>query len=182
MRDFGGDQKPRPLIIIGLGNEILSDDGLGIRVVRELKERLRADDVDILELQVGGIQLLDYFTGYQQCIIVDAIVTGTHPPGTAYRFIQTPESEPVTITSSHQLNLAQVLTLGKMLGADVPQKLAVYAMEASDVMTFHDGCTCEVARAIPNLVETVYRDVKASGTGTGTRAGTWQLITDVGPV
>ena len=182
MRDFGRVRRKRPLIIIGLGNEILTDDGLGIRVVRMLKERLRTVEVDIQELQVGGFHLLDYVTGYQQCIIVDAIVTGIHPPGTSFRFTQTPESEPVTITSSHQLNLAQVLTLGKLLGADVPERLTVYAMEASDVMTFHDGCTEEVARAIPDLVETVYRDVKGAGARAGTGAGRWQRLTEICPV
>jgi hydrogenase maturation protease len=181
VHDTGRLAKRKPLTIIGLGNELLSDDGLGIRVVRELKKRLPADDVAFEELSVGGLQLLDHIIDCEQCIIVDAIATGAHPAGTAYRFVQTADTEPVTLTSSHQIDLSQVLALAKLLGADVPRTLTVYGIEAGDITTFQDGCTNEVAKAIPELVETVCRDVNDGGTVRGTRTGTWQIINDAVP-
>jgi hydrogenase maturation protease len=167
----------KPLTIIGLGNELLSDDGAGIRVVRELKKRLPENDVAFEELSVGGLQLLDYITGFERCIIVDAVATGVRPAGTAYRFVQTPDSEPVTLTSSHQIDLGQVLALAKLLGTDVPQKVIVYGIEAGDVTTFQESCTNGVSKAIPKLVDTICRDLVDNG-ACCTRTGEWQIVSD----
>jgi len=171
----------KPLTIIGLGNELLSDDGAGIRVVRELKKRLAGDDVAFEELSVGGLQLLDYIIGSEQCIIVDAVATGAHPVGTSYRFIQTPDSEPVTLTSSHQIDLGQVLALAKLLGTDIPQKVVVYGIEAGDLTTFQESCTNGVSKAIPKLVDTICRDLVDNGEACCTRTGEWQIVNDAVP-
>ena len=170
-----------PLMIIGLGNEFLSDDGLGIRVVRALKERLPAADTVFEELSVGGLQLLDYITGCEHCIIIDAITTGKNPAGTPYRFIQTTADNPPTLTSSHQIDLAQVVTLAALMGAELPRRLTVYGIEADDVTTFHDGCTEAVSRAIPHLVDVICSDIadKFQAPRSGTEA--WQIISEAVP-
>ena len=170
----------RPLTIIGLGNELLSDDGLGIRVVRSLRARLRDDRVAFEELSVGGLQLLDYVVGCRQCIIVDAIITGSHPPGTLYRFVQKADRDLVRLTSSHQIDLSQVLALAKLMGADLPEKLTVYGIEAEDVITFRDGCTDHVARAIPRLVDVICLDVEECIAAPSATAGEWQIIHEAG--
>jgi hydrogenase maturation protease len=162
--------------IIGLGNELLSDDGLGIRVVRELRKRLEGGAIDFEELSVGGLELLDHITGYERCIIVDAIATGAHPPGTVLRFLQTTDSDPVTLTSSHQIDLSQVLTLARLLGGDIPRTVLVYGIEAQDVVTFHDDCTQDVRRAIPRLVDTICADIAAGELFA--RPGVWQIVED----
>jgi hydrogenase maturation protease len=168
-----------PLTIIGLGNELLSDDGVGIRVVRELKTRLAPGVAAFEELSVGGLELLEYLVGSEQCVIIDALVTGRHPAGTAYRFIQKADRGPVTLTSSHQIDLAQVLSLAAMLGADLPRTLTVYGIEAADVTTFHDACTPAVSQAIPKVVDAVCRDLEGGERELRTRTGEWQIINDV---
>lgn len=181
MPDLHRPYNGKSLTIIGLGNELLSDDGAGIRVVRELKKRLGADAITFHELSVGGLQLLDYIVGHDHCIIVDAVVTGTHPPGTMLRFVQTADSEPVRLSSSHQVDLTQVVSLAQLFGADIPRRLVVYGIEAGDITTFRDGCTEEVSRAIPRLVEAICSDVEEESLACGTPAGAWQLIPDVVP-
>jgi len=169
-----------PTTVIGLGNEFLSDDGAGIRVVREVKNRLHAGhDIAFEELSLGGLGLLDYVTGYERCIIVDAVVTGVHPAGTLLRLLQTSDSTPVAISSSHQLDLAQVLALAALLGADIPDTVTVYGIEAQDVSTFHEGCTNEITRAIPRLVDAICTDLTV--TGTDPPPGIWQVIGDPVP-
>jgi hydrogenase maturation protease len=174
--------KRQRLTIIGLGNELLSDDGAGIRVLRALKDRLPANDITFEELSVGGLQLLDYVTGCERCIIIDAVATAKHPAGTTYRFVQTADSTPVTLTSSHQIDLAQVLTLATVMGAEVPRTLIVYGIEAADLTTFHEGCTSEVSRALPHLVEAICRDVENDGEARYAHTGEWQVMNDTVPV
>lgn len=169
-------------MIIGLGNEYLSDDGVGIRVVRALRERLPTLDAVIEELSVGGLELLTYITGCERCVIVDAVTTGTHPPGTTYRCIQKTGSDPPALTSSHQINLAQVVSLGAMMGADLPAHLLVYGVEAEDLTTFHDGCTVSVSEAIPRIVDVICHDIKHEAQ-TLAKCGSeeWQIISEVFP-
>jgi hydrogenase maturation protease len=166
----------RPFTIIGLGNELLSDDGVGIKVVRELKKRLTDTSIAFEEIAVGGLGLLDYVVGYRECIIVDAITSGTQPAGTLYRFVQSPDQEPMHLTSSHQIDLGQVLALAKLLGASLPAKLTVYGIEVSDITTFRDACTEEVNEAIPKLVDLICTDVQQNGMNSRVPTGEWQVI------
>ena len=171
---------PKSLTIIGLGNEFLSDDGVGIRVVRELKNRLTLGSAAFEELSVGGLQLLDYLVGTEECVIVDAITSGLQPAGTLYRFIQDADHEPIKLTSSHQIDLSQVLSLAKLLGAALPKRLTVYGIEANDVTTFQDSCTNQVSSAIPRLVDLICRDITHDESASPACVGAWQTIEDVG--
>lgn len=153
------------IIIIGLGNEFISDDGVGIFVLNELKNKLLQSVPDphnfiYEQLSEGGLGLLDYISGYNKCIIIDTILTRTQPPGTIYRFIQNPSTEPIKIKSSHQINLPQVIGLAKMLKIEVPDEIIIYGIEAEDITTFKIGCTEKVQEAIPKLVMMIYDDLK----------------------
>lgn len=155
------------LIVIGLGNEFLSDDGLGIYAVRLLKDRISQngpgkgpfDDIVFEELAIGGLGLLDFIIGYSHCIIIDAILTGNSSPGTIRRFDFHPGSDPVKLTTSHQIDLGQVLALGKLFTDDIPHRVTVFGVEVSEIHRFELSCTAEVARAIPDLVETIYQEI-----------------------
>ena len=167
------------LTIIGLGNEMLSDDGLGIRVVRELKNRLDDRSVAFEELSVGGLQLFDYLIGTEECIIVDAIKTGTQPAGTLLRFVQTADNEPVTLTSSHQIDLGQILGLARFMGASLPERLTVYGIEAEDITTFRETCTARVSDAIPKLVDAICNDIQTDHAECTGFTKDWQIIHDL---
>jgi len=166
----------KSLTIIGLGNEYLSDDGAGIRVVRELRNRISNRHIVFEELAIGGLQLLDFVVGYKHCIIIDAITSGQCAPGTLFKFIQKPDEEPVSLSSSHQIDLGQVLGLAKFMGAELPETLTVYGVEVSDITTFRDACTEEVSRALPLLVERICNDLNEETTKTPERTGEWHII------
>ncbi len=162
--------------IIGLGNELLSDDGLGIRVVRELRTRLPAGDATLEELSVGGLQLLDYITGRAECVVVDAVASGAHPPGTIYRcVVENPECT-IPVRSSHQIDLMQVVRLAGLLGADLPRRIVIYGIEAADITTFHEGCTDAVSRAIPILAGMICRDLARGHSLTGDEPAGWMIV------
>ncbi len=161
-----GTQRER-LLIIGLGNEFISDDGVGIHAVRSIRQRLLQehgsrlpDSLAILELSVGGIQLLDALCDSDRCLIIDALRTGDAPPGSIRRFDQVPGAGQATITSSHQLDLPQLLMLARALGAKTPRTITIYGIETEDITTFADHCTGAVAAALPRLVDLVCTDVR----------------------
>ena len=72
-------------LVLGLGNPILSDDGIGCHVAKFLKDRLKEPGVDVMEASLAGLDFLDLLTAYDRAIIIDAIQTGEGTAGQIYR-------------------------------------------------------------------------------------------------
>ena len=72
-------------LVLGLGNSILGDDGVGIQVAARAREALVGSGVEVDEEHRGGLRLMERLVGYDRAVIVDAIVTGRNPPGTVVR-------------------------------------------------------------------------------------------------
>jgi len=148
-------------LVLGLGNSILSDDGVGIKVAQELSEKLRDPQVTIAESSLAGISLLDFVVGYDQVIIIDAIQTKEENVGQIHRMGLEDFSFSKHLSSPHQINLVTALELGKMLNLEIPQKITIFAVEAKDVTTFSEKCTPEVQQAIPKVVQMVLQELNA---------------------
>ncbi len=146
-------------VVIGLGNPILSDDGVGIFVARRVKEELTSRrlpvPVDVVEASLAGFNLLDLLLGYQRAIIVDSIKTKGGTVGDIYQFSPEALAQTVRLASVHDLNLATALKFGKMMDMPLPGDITIYAVEVNDNTTFHEGCCPEVERVIPRLAEMV---------------------------
>jgi len=136
-------------LILGLGNPILSDDGVGLRVAGELEGRLDQREVTIMDTSMAGLNLLDLLAGYDKAIIIDAIQTEEGKAGQIYRL--GPGAFDVTrnTTSPHDVDFAASLELGKRLGLALPRQIVIFAIEIADASTFSEECTPEVRRAIP---------------------------------
>jgi hydrogenase maturation protease len=146
-------------LVLGLGNPILSDDGVGIRVAHEVASQLNNPQVTIAETSGAGLSLLDSIAGYDRVIIVDAIQTKEGNAGQIYRLGLEDFSLTKYFSSPHQINLATALELGKILGLAMPQKITILAVEAKDVTSFSEKCTPEVERVVPEVVEMVLEEL-----------------------
>ena len=146
-------------LVLGLGNPLLSDDGVGIKVAQELREKLRDPQVTVTESSLAGISLLDFVVGYDQVIIIDAIQTKEGNAGQIHRMGPEDFSFRKHLSSPHQINLVTALELGKMLNLAMPQKITIFAVEAKDITTFGEKCTPEVERAIPEVAEMVLEEL-----------------------
>ena len=142
-------------LVLGLGNPILSDDGVGVRVAREVADQVRSPQVTVSETNVAGLGLLDAIVGYDKVIIIDAIQTGKGQAGQIHRMGSEDFSLTKHFSSPHQVNLATALELGKMLSLEMPRAIAILAVEAKDVSTFSERCTPEVEQVIPEVVKMV---------------------------
>jgi hydrogenase maturation protease len=113
-----------------------------------------------MESDLAGLGLLDALVGYQRAIIVDSIQTKEGKPGQIYRLGPEDLMASRHSVSPHDVNLLTALELGKTLELEVPQEVIIIAIEVTDVTTFGESCTTEVAAAIPQAVEIVAREVK----------------------
>jgi hydrogenase maturation protease len=148
-------------LVLGLGNPLLTDDGIGIHIVREVAAHHLPHDVTCAEASVGGLRLLEVIAGYERVIIVDAIQTSAGKPGTIYRLRPDYLQASLHAGSSHDLLLPGALTLGRSLGMMLPddEAIVIVAIEVEDVLTFSEECTPAAAAAIPRAVEAVLAEL-----------------------
>ncbi len=147
---------------MGLGNPILSDDGVGVRVAEALQSRFNQEDIMVMETSVAGLDLLELLAGYDRAVIIDAIKTVGGRVGQIYRL----EPEDFTATqhaaNPHDVNFATALELGNRLGLPLPQQITIFAIEVADTTTFSEECTPDVRQAIPVCVKMIVEELQGN--------------------
>ncbi len=149
----GADRAEARTLVIGLGNPLVSDDSVGLRVAACLKGRLaERSNVDVMEDYWGGLRLMERMIGYRRAIVIDAISVGT-TPGTIHHATAANLSTQKS-GSAHDVDLPTALAFGRAAGALLPADEDVWliGIEAADLIHFSDRCTPNVAAAIPNAV------------------------------
>jgi hydrogenase maturation protease len=144
-------------LILGMGNPILTDDAIGVRLARDLGFVL-ADDwpVDVKEeCSVGGLNLLDFLQGYDQAIVFDAIHTTDGQPGQTYHFTAEALEPTINLSNVHDANFATALELGRKLGHHLPANcdIHVFAVEVFDDLTFGTELSPVLDEAYPRCRE-----------------------------
>ncbi len=146
-------------IVLGMGNPILSDDSVGIRVVRELEGKLDPDEYTIVEASLGGLRLMEAIAGYDSAVIVDAIQTVDGVPGTIYRLSETDFNRTRYATNPHDVNFATAIEFGNKVGLKMPKDYSIFAIEVDEILTFSEKCTPAVEAAIPRAVDMVLSEL-----------------------
>lgn len=159
-----GSHKTFKPLILGVGNLLLSDDGVGVRIIKQMsKEGINADLVDV---GLGGFDISERMLGYQKVIIIDSIITGAEP-GTIYRLTPRDLSDLPTLSHTHAVDLPTSLKLGqKLMSSEMPDEIIIYAIEAEDITTFNENCTPKVKAAIPKVIEQIKKDLSNPSTET----------------
>ena len=146
----------RKTLILGLGNPIVRDDAVGLRVAQVLRSRL-ADrgDIEVAEDYWGGLRLMERMVGYQRAVVIDAIRTGA-APGTVHR-LRVDDIPTQRSASAHDVNLPTALALGRQSGLDLPSddRIALVAVEAQDIIHFGEDLTPEVEASLGEAVRRV---------------------------
>jgi hydrogenase maturation protease len=164
------------ILVLCLGNDILRDDGVGWAVADALAASLPEPRIppfdsaqggpEVLEgpspesrvvvrrSALSGFYLLDELTGWNRVLVVDAVRTGQHPPGTVLSFsfeALGTEAGP----SPHAVGLPTVIHLGRQSGVPLPSWIHIVAIEADDMESFVEGLTPAVEAAVPEAVAAI---------------------------
>jgi hydrogenase maturation protease len=152
---------PVKVLVLGVGNPILSDDGVGIHVARELKKR-SIPGADVEELAASGLELLDVVRGYDKVVIIDAIQTTNGTPGELYILEEKDFEKSIHGSSPHGINIATALALGrKLVPTEMPKEVVFFAVEAEDLVNVSERLTPKVAKALPGIVEMVRKELRS---------------------
>lgn len=163
--------------VLCLGNELISDDALGVVAARQLAGRLavagtavspgasfdpaltvwafelpRVGPVEVVETALSGMYLLDAVVGASRLIVLDTVVSGAADPGTVLELTESDLAGPRG-SSPHYIGLLETLDLARALGMQVPAEVVIVAVEAGDYVTVGGEMTPPVAAAVPVVVD-----------------------------
>jgi len=144
------------ILIQGIGNEILTDDGIGLKLVKRLKENLTEKNIDFETACIGGLEILEYIQGYHTVIFIDAIRTRDGIPGTVYQLSPENFNTTIHLSSIHDVSFLTSVALGKKLGLDMPQFIHIIAVEIIEDRIFDDNFSPQ----LQEKYEEIYNKVK----------------------
>jgi hydrogenase maturation protease len=149
----------KPVLIICLGNPLMRDEGVGIRLASELQNHLADNsDVEVTDMGTGGLSVIHAIEGRQKVIFVDCAIMG-QPPGLIKRF--TPEqvrSNKVRMRySAHEGDLLNTLDLSRRLG-QCPENIVIFGIEPKEI-THDQGLTSTLENNIQQYVQTILKEL-----------------------
>jgi hydrogenase maturation protease len=148
------------ILVLGIGNPILGDDGVGFHVVEALQLNPPPGDITFECVDASGFALLDYVVDYDRVVIVDAIMTVGGVTGTVYRLGLDNFRPSKHTISPHDTDLPTALQLGAMMKLKIPEKIDIVAIEIPPVYEFSQSLSIEVKGAVPEADEMVRQILK----------------------
>jgi hydrogenase maturation protease len=150
------------VLLLGIGNPLLTDDGVGIVAAREIA-KMRLPGVDVEEATASGIEVMEMMLGYEKVVVVDAIMWPDHEPGEVLRLDERDFSHTVHGSSPHGVNISTAIALGRQTAPEeMPKEIVFLAMQAEDISTFSEMQTPRVRKSIPAFISSVLEEVGRS--------------------
>lgn len=150
----------RRVVILGVGNLLLSDEGVGVHVANALMEMDLPDGVEVFEGGTDGFRLMSVVTGADRLIVIDA-VKGGGDPGSIYRFdVKDAPSMPDSYkTSVHQIGILEVIHFSDFIGK-TPEAVIIGVEPKSLEMSME--LSPEVQAKVPRVIELVLEEARAA--------------------
>jgi hydrogenase maturation protease len=160
----------KPILVLCLGNEVLSDDRFGAEIADQLRGDDFGPDVEVVFVSAAGFTLVDLLANRQSALIVDTILTGNAAPGTIHFFPMGNLTPSRSLINSHQINLPTAIAFGRKMGYVMPDDIQVLAVEAQDVTTLAERLTEPVAAALDEAASRVRSWVESKKQRSGDHA------------
>ncbi len=151
----------RPVVVLGLGNPLMADEGAGVSLIEQLAERAAEyPAVDFIDAGTGGLAILHHIEGRRKAILIDCAFMD-EPPGTIRRF--TPDevrsTKVLAHQSLHELDLMRVIAMAHELG-QAPQEIVIFGIQPERIeMGQHLSPT--LADKMDEYVSTILRELEA---------------------
>lgn len=148
------------IAILGMGNTLLSDDGVGIVIADRLRDVYEENEfVDVMETSWGGFRVIDLLSGYDSAIIIDAIKTGDQPVGTIRKFGPSDFVHTVRMTAFHDINFATALQFAKQLEIPMPEDISIYTIEVEETERITEDLTPQVRLAGERCLKYIRKEI-----------------------
>ncbi len=149
----------KPILILGIGNLLLKDEGFGVHVVQKMMAMSLPDDVELMDGGTMGIDLLYHIEGRKKVIAID-VVKADSRPGTLYRFTDKDiEYHKDILRSAHEIDFSYVLKTAEQLG-NKPDEVVFIGITPQEIDA-DIGLTPALEERIPKVIELVMKEIGA---------------------
>ncbi|MBW1715786.1 MAG: HyaD/HybD family hydrogenase maturation endopeptidase [Deltaproteobacteria bacterium] len=150
--------KEKKIVVLGVGNLLLSDEGVGVHIANRLMEIPLPSEVEVIEGGTDGFSLMDVVMNADRLIVIDAVKSGAHP-GSIYRFDIEDCSPYLDFykTSVHQINILEVISLSKLIGHT--PKTTVIGVEPKSLEIGME-LSPEIQAKIPKIIELIFSELE----------------------
>lgn len=145
----------QPLLILGIGNKILSDDGIGIRLIEDLQDEFKHPLVHFQSACTGGLEIVEMMQDYKEVLIFDAIKTYGGIPGDMYYFTVDDFKETLHISSFHDISFLIALEFMKRSGLHTPDNIHILAIEIVEDSYFSENFSDVIQKRYPAIKKKV---------------------------
>lgn len=128
-------------IILGIGNPLLTDDAVGLHMVRSLQARFgNEESFDFKENHSGGLELLDDLRGYKKAALIDCLQTPGYPAGTCLELTLNDLADTglESFVTTHGLTLTTLIAFGRKLGFSLPEEYKIFGIVGYDCENFSE--------------------------------------------
>jgi hydrogenase maturation protease len=158
-----GAYEMKRTVVIGIGNTLLGDEGVGVHALNKLRLEGLSEDIQLVEGGVGGIALLNYVRGADRVIFIDA-VSGSQP-GRAHRLTERDLNTKVKTLlhpmSLHDVGLAEMIKIGQAVYPnEMPKEIIIYGIEIKEPKTYSSDLSKEVRNSMNKVVELIVKELK----------------------
>jgi hydrogenase maturation protease len=147
-------------MILGVGNDILMDDGIGPKTVKALEERYSLPDVEYQTTTLGGLDILELINGYDWVAFIDAIKTKGGIPGSVYEFTPEDFKETLHLTNIHDISFLTAIELGKQLGLTIPGTMHIFAIEIIEDQVFGNEFTPPLQEKFEHILTDIHARIQ----------------------
>ncbi len=142
-------------LVLGVGNPLLSDDGIGTKVVRSLMEILDIGVFDFSEVYTCSLDLINIIQGYQNLVVIDGKMTPQGTPGeVSYSSVQN-YSGMMHLDNYHDVSFLDLINLSMKLDLDIPKNIHIIAIEIVEDKIFINDLSLPLQRSYRDILETV---------------------------
>ncbi len=138
------EDRANKVLILGIGNDIQQDVGIPVRLTRDLKDVVPAENFDFENIFVGGLELLEFINGYQGVIFIDTIKTDQSVAGRVHVFNAGDYQETLHLSCRHDLSFKMTLEMGRKLGFIIPEKIRVIGIEILEDLEFSASLSADL--------------------------------------
>ncbi|MFP4467070.1 MAG: hydrogenase maturation protease [Candidatus Goldiibacteriota bacterium] len=148
------------LLILGMGNSILSDDAAGLHAAKMLyDETAGAGGVELKLAETGGMNLLDMIRDYDSLFVIDSIKTGSYPPGMVVEIDFESKIGSHRILSSHDISIFEAVNIGRQTGIKMPETIRIFGIEIINNEEFGEKMSPEIMSKMNDIVKQIKKEI-----------------------
>jgi len=146
------------ILLLGLGNELLGDDGAGLALAGMVHDKLPEGTARLVLADLAGLSLMHALEGYDRVIIIDTMESSDYAPGECLRTAPGGMLESRRMLGQHDTSLAEALHIGSELNLKLPKYIIVYLIVGADTHKFSDKLSPAVERTLPEAARRIINE------------------------